>query len=322
MSCAEKRVCIGVLFYSLRWLFLGAILHRTLLTIPILIVGVIAAGVARADDTLTLDLPPSQRAQEARAALKSQQDAAEAAQKASRRPSRSSTGNATVSRGTLPSRSGTPDRIVGRLGEIQQRASIFRSQSSGSGRLATVEPGSYIAIKDDSSRWYGVLMADGSTGWVAKDRVRLLDYQVVSNNPAALPDFGNGQMQPRSGAEFFTGDPQALLREAYKYMGVPYQWGGNTASGIDCSGFMKKIFAACGYGLPRTAAEQTGLGIPVSIDSLQCGDRLYFGRTRITHTGLYIGNGYFIHSSAGEHGVAISRLSDQPYARIFSCARR
>jgi cell wall-associated NlpC family hydrolase len=186
-----------------------------------------------------------------------------------------------------------------------------------------VDAGTYIAIKDDSTRWYGVLMADGTTGWISKAYVKLLDYQVVSNGAAPLPDFGDGSMQPRSGAEFFTGDPQALLREAYKYMGVRYQWGGNTEAGIDCSGFMKKIFAACGYALPRTAAEQTALGMPVPTEQLQCGDRLYFGHgARITHTGLYIGNGYFIHSSAGEHGVAVSRLTDQTYWKIFVCARR
>jgi cell wall-associated NlpC family hydrolase len=106
-------------------------------------------------------------------------------------------------------------------------------------------------------------------------------------------------------------------------MGVRYQWGGNTEAGIDCSGFMKKIFFACGYSLPRTAAEQMGLGMPVQPEQLQAGDRLYFGHgSKITHTGLYIGNGYFIHSSAGEHGVAVSRLTDQTYWKIFAGARR
>ena len=283
---------------------------------------ILFAGKVFADDTLTLDLPPSQRALDARAAEKARAETAAAAQRAANKTVHVASDHI-GSRGSLPSRSGVPERVVGRLGEIQQRTSIFRKQSKSSGRLATVEPGTYIAIKDDSTGWYGVLMADGTTGWVAKTHTQLLDYQVVSNGSPALPDFGDGGMQPRTGAEFFTGDPQALLREAYKYMGVPYQWGGNTESGIDCSGFMKKIFAANGYPLPRTAAEQTAVGMPVSPEGLQCGDRLYFGHGgRITHTGLYIGSGYFIHSSAGEHGVAISRLTDTTYTRIFMCARR
>ncbi len=285
------------------------------------------AGKVYADDTLSLDLPPSQRALDERAAAKARaavaaSASASALDKHQARATVHVLGDASASRGSLPSRSGVPERVVGRLGEIQQRSSIYRSQRA-SGRLATVEPGTYIAIKDDAARCYGVLMADGTTGWISKSYVKLLDYQVVSNGAAPLPDLGDGSMQPRTGAEFFSADPQALLREAYKYMGVPYQWGGNTEAGIDCSGFMKKIFFACGYSLPRTAAEQTALGMPVSTDQLQCGDRLYFGHgSRITHTGLYIGNGYFIHSSAGEHGVAISRLTDQTYMKIFVCARR
>ena len=280
----------------------------------------ITAPLARADDSLTLDLPPSQKALEARAALqKLQQTVPPTAQATSRKTVHTVGGFS--GRATLPSRSGSPERVIGRLGEITNRTGIFRSKG-GDARLATVDPGTYIAIRNENTRWFGVLMADGTTGWISRDKVQLLDYQVVSSGSPSIPDTGNGQLQPRSGSEYFQGNPQELLREAYRYLGVPYQWGGNTVNGIDCSGFMKKIFSSLGYSLPRTAAEQTNVGMPVSPESLQCGDRLYFGHSRITHTGLYIGNGYFIHSSSGEHGVAISRLTDQPYQRIFNCARR
>ena len=288
----------------------------------VLFVGLTRPYAAAADDSLTIELPPSQRALDARAAVKAQQAASNAAASQStseHRIVRVQSSEPSQSRGSLPYRGGGQDRVVGRLGEVQQRTSITR----GSFTLATVQPGTYIAIKQDSARSYAVLMADGSTGWISKRAVKVLDYQVVSNGAPSVPDIGGQPLAARTGSEFFAGDPEGLLREAYKYMGVPYQWGGNTASGIDCSGFMKKVFASCGYPLPRTAAEQTNVGMPVPVDSLQCGDRLYFGHGgRITHTGLYIGNGYFIHSSSGEHGVAISRLSDQPYQRIFSCARR
>jgi cell wall-associated NlpC family hydrolase len=67
-------------------------------------------------------------------------------------------------------------------------------------------------------------------------------------------------------------------------------------------------------------------GVPVPVEQLQSGDRLYFGRRTdrvgVTHTGLYIGNGYFIHASSGRHGVAISQLSEPLFRRIYVCARR
>ncbi|HZP80134.1 MAG TPA: C40 family peptidase, partial [Chthonomonadaceae bacterium] len=185
--------------------------------------------------------------------------------------------------------------------------------------------GTYVAIQQESGTWVGVLMADGSTGWLRSENVRMLDYQVVSNGSAMMPS-GGGDIYPSSSIPLLTTDPQAILNEAYRYMGVRYVWGGNGYSGIDCSGFVKNVFAANGYRLPRTATEQMAYGVPVPVDQLQAGDRLYFGHKKnafgVTHTGIYIGNGYFIHSSSSRKGVAISRLDEPMYARIFVCARR
>ena len=85
---------------------------------------------------------------------------------------------------------------------------------------------------------------------------------------------------------------------------------------------MKNIFASCGFPLPRTAAEQVGMGLPITPDQLQPGDRIYFGHGSITHTGLYIGNGYFIHASSAHHRVVISQLSESLYTHLYACARR
>lgn len=170
-------------------------------------------------------------------------------------------------------------------------------------------------------------MADGSTGWLSRDSVQMMDYQVVSSAKTPIyANIGDGDIYPRGSTPYFNGDSAALFQEAYKYLGVRYVWGGNTANGIDCSGFIKNVFASCGYPLPRLGSDQMAYGIPVSPDQLRPGDRLYFGRRKervgVTHTGLYIGNGYFIHASSSRHGVAISSLSEQMFARIFVCARR
>ena len=282
---------------------------------------VLLGGAVRADDTLTLELPPSQEAIEARAIAKADAEAKAAAARAAREQ-QTRQARAYMTRGSLPSRGqSSGDRVVGRLGQLDSQAPIYRSRYSHTNRLTTAPAGTYLAIQQEEGGWYAVLMADGSTGWVSKQGVHLLDYQVIANGGSLTPTFGDGRIAPRTGAEYFTGDPQALLREAYRYLGVPYVWGGNTVGGIDCSGFVKNVFATNGYALPRTAAEQSKLGLPVTLDQLQAGDRLYFGRSgRVTHTGLYIGDGYFIHSSAGQHGVAVSRLTE--YLRIFMSARR
>jgi hypothetical protein len=296
---------------------------------------------AHADGTLTLELPPSQGALDSRTAAKAQAEA-EAARarqtssalhtpttspRASRGPRLPgwSSASADSGRTTYASRgAGVDGRVVGRLGQLGQTSSIYRGPSRRTGKLTTVP---------DRGSWYGILMADGSTGYLPKQNVQMLDYQVVAAGSAGssgqppLPTHADaGDIYPCSATPFFTGDPQALFREAYKYLGVHYVWGGNTANGIDCSGFVRNVFAACGYPLPRLGSDQMAYGIPVPVDQLQPGDRLYFGRRKerlgVTHTGLYIGNGYFIHSSSSRHGVAISRLSEPMYARIYVCARR
>ena len=138
--------------------------------------------------------------------------------------------------------------------------------------------------------------------------------------------WGGGSYPSGTFTPLLTSSQQAILNEAYRYMGVRYVWGGNDGRGIDCSGFVKNVFAACGYALPRTATEQMAYGIEVPYDQLQPADRLYFGHKKngngVTHTGIYIGNGYFIHSSSSRHGVAVSRLTEPMFARIFVCARR
>jgi N-acetylmuramoyl-L-alanine amidase len=214
---------------------------------------------------------------------------------------------------------------VGRLGQLDRLTRIYRTPSSSSMLLTTAPVGTYVAIQRDSGNWLGVLMADGSMGWLRSDHVQLLDYQVVSNGSAPMPT-GGSDVFPSSSVPLLTTDPQAILNEAYKYMGVRYVWGGNGFGGIDCSGFVKNVFAASGYRLPRTATEQMAYGVAVPSDQLQAGDRLYFGHKKdgsgVTHTGIYIGNGYFIHSSSSRKGVAVSRLDEAMFARIYVCARR
>jgi peptidoglycan endopeptidase LytF len=122
------------------------------------------------------------------------------------------------------------------------------------------------------------------------------------------------------------GSGQALVvREAVRYLGAPYRYGGTSPlSGLDCSAFVQQVFARRGVRLPRTAAEQAQVGIPVSVADLRPGDRLYFsvrGR-RVDHCGIYIGNGLFIHASGRHDAVVISRLDEPLYARSLVAIRR
>jgi cell wall-associated NlpC family hydrolase len=115
---------------------------------------------------------------------------------------------------------------------------------------------------------------------------------------------------------------------ALKFEGTPYEWGGNDLTGgIDCSGFVKQIVAdKTGYNLPRTAAEQSLVGMPITrLEDLRPGDRLYFrmkSESKISHTGIYIGNGRFVHSSHGKGGVSTDTLTQPSWRAMLVAARR
>ncbi len=278
-----------------------------------------SAMQSRADQTLTIPLPPSPAAQK-------QQEQQRAQQAPAPNPSRQ---RATLASRGQGSRGGGREQRMGTLGQLIQDAPIYRGRSASMRLLSRCKVGTYLAIQVSEGDWFGALMADNSIGWVSKSAVRMFDQEVVATgaNPALnVNTIGGGaetaDIYPFSAEPYFHGDAQMLLQEAYKYLGVRYQWGGNTVDGIDCSGFLKKVFATQGYQLPRVSGEQIAWGTPVSPDQLQAGDRLYFGRRRITHTGLYIGGMRFIHASSSNHGVAVSQLNEAFYARIYVGARR
>lgn len=114
---------------------------------------------------------------------------------------------------------------------------------------------------------------------------------------------------------------ETIIAQAISYMGVPYVYGGIDENGFDCSGLAYRVFNDNGISLPRTVTAIGELGIPVSRDSLEPGDILIFHNP--THTGIYIGDGEFIHcSSWQDRGVVITEITQSNYARRYHSARR
>lgn len=115
-----------------------------------------------------------------------------------------------------------------------------------------------------------------------------------------------------------------LIDEALRYEGTPYRYHGDTEKGMDCSGLVSASFRAIGKKIPRTASEQYRAGSPLRTEELIPGDLVFFRNTAgpgITHVGIYLDEGWFIHSSTSR-GVIRSRLNDTYYSRHYAGSRR
>ena len=114
---------------------------------------------------------------------------------------------------------------------------------------------------------------------------------------------------------------QALTRSALRFLGVPYVFGGTTASGFDCSGFVQHVFALLGVALPRTADAQYDVGRP-AVGGPRPGDLVFFDTYGgVSHVGIYLGHGEFVHASSSR-GVMVSHLSESYWASRYVGAKR
>ena len=156
------------------------------------------------------------------------------------------------------------------------------------------------APKKNTERWLEVRLVDGQMGWVQRGDISD-DF-----TPVSMAD---------------------MLELAHRFIGTTYTWGGVSSFGFDCSGFTQMLERQRGFEMPRDADVQASWSGVIAVErkDLQPGDLLYFGSSpsKITHTGMYLGNGEFIHDTTHGHpGVQISRLDDMPWTQLLVAIRR
>jgi cell wall-associated NlpC family hydrolase len=120
------------------------------------------------------------------------------------------------------------------------------------------------------------------------------------------------------------GGRQDLVATALKYRGVPYRYAGMSTRGMDCSGLVARVLRSHGVEAPHNSKALYKLGKPVPREQLQPGDLVFFHTTRpgISHVGIYIGDGKFIHASSRSGEVKLGRLDEGYYYRRFVGAKR
>lgn len=117
----------------------------------------------------------------------------------------------------------------------------------------------------------------------------------------------------------------ALLTEAKRWIGTPYRYGGEDRNGVDCSGLVLNVYrSALQLKLPRNSAAQADFCKPLSKAMLMPGDLIFFdtaggGGKKISHVGIYVGDGMMIHSSSSK-GVIVSDINADYFKRTFAGA--
>ena len=200
-------------------------------------------------------------------------------------------------------------------------AAIRRIPEASAAMLFQCPQGSQLAVLSSKGAWSAVLMSDHSTGWVPTKYLRMTD-QTIDVTQQVRPTDGPGGDAVYSVGQYST--RSKTVAQALRWLGTRYVYGGTGRRGIDCSALIQNSFGSCGIRLPRTAATQAKIGTPVSPENLQPGDRLYFSAsgTRIDHTGLYMGDGLFVHASGSGRKVMVSKLFQGRNWNIFVGARR
>jgi len=116
---------------------------------------------------------------------------------------------------------------------------------------------------------------------------------------------------------------QYIEKMARTKLGKTYKWGGNGPYAYDCSGFTKEIFELNGIHIPRVSKDQAKVGLKVSKKNLKKGDLIFFNdkeSSAVSHVGIYLGHGKFIHASKFHKQIVISPLRE--YRRFFKWGRR
>ena len=159
---------------------------------------------------------------------------------------------------------------------------------------------------------------DNEKAFVSKDFVK-----VTFNLDRAVSINESGLTSKTSSDSSDSSNLTNMVNYAMQFLGNPYVWGGTSlTNGTDCSGFVMRIYQHFGYSLPRTSTAQAGATKTVSSGDVRPGDLFFYGSGGVSHVGMYIGDGKFIHSSSGAGKVIITSLNSSYYVNHYVCAKR
>lgn len=203
-----------------------------------------------------------------------------------------------------------------------ETAKVREKATTDSEVLGFLDYGDEITLLEQTGDWYKINF-ESKTGYIKNTLIKVSDETVSSRSlTEEREDYNESQETAQA-----TASSSDVVNYAMQYLGYPYVVGGKSpTTGFDCSGFTRYVFLNFGYSLGSTAASQNNVGDEVSRSDLEPGDLILFlneAKTGIGHTGIYIGDGNFIHAANPDRGVVTDNLNTNSYYNErFVTARR
>ena len=161
---------------------------------------------------------------------------------------------------------------------------------------------------------FGTKEAARNRALALQTRGLISDYFIIRPRPTG------GRTDPEKHLQ------ESIVETARRFIGIPYRWGGASVSnGFDCSGLTMTVYRLNGLELPRNAYSQYLAGISIGRNALAPGDLVFFatGRSsRISHVGIYVGSGRFIHAPGRGKRIRTAALSNSYFHPRYKGARR
>jgi len=172
-----------------------------------------------------------------------------------------------------------------------------------------------FVVKNDTSRQYHFI----TNNYVRESNNNIIseDIEVISYSPT----YQQPPIQRQRQIQRFVNTKELIKNiesEAKSFLGTRYVWGATGPNKFDCSGFTQWVFRDAGINIPRVSRDQAKVGQYVSFENLRKGDMVFFDTKKhkkgiVTHVGIYLGNGNFIHASSAAKKVVVFNFNDKPY---------
>ena len=210
---------------------------------------------------------------------------------------------------------------------------VRKGPSKSTEVITTLVLNTGVTITAQTDEWYRIVYGD-YMGYIYKPLIsetpvatsRSTETRTPEEETTTQTQETEPSSTPAPATTTSSAEGERIVAFAKQYLGYSYVYGGTTpGGGFDCSGFVYYVFNSCGYSLSRSCTVQAQSGTAVSRSELQPGDILFFNNTSngaIGHTGIYIGDGRFIHAANPRRGVVTDTINSGYYNTYYYSARR